>query len=113
MWSDETRDAVRKALLETPVIVRCGDRAGWRWAAMDEAHEILTCVERVVELADVRHIELMRVQPGDTIVISVAEPIDEKQQHSMTERARDLFPQCGVILLDNRATLAVVRPGGE
>jgi hypothetical protein len=58
-------------------------------------------------------VRVMRLQPGDALVIEVDYPVDEKTKHLFLRRLEHTFPGHKAIVLDNGARLSITRPDGE
>jgi len=58
-------------------------------------------------------VRIMRLQPGDALVIEVDYPVDEKTKDLFIRRLGMVFPGHKAIVLDNGARLSVARPDGD
>lgn len=58
-------------------------------------------------------VRVMRLQPGDVIVVEVDYPVSLEHQAEFKARLDRVFPGHKAIVLDNGARLTVARPDGE
>lgn len=109
MWSRETCTAVLNALQDTPVI-RQAQTGLYRPASEEEATTIGKTVERVVELAGHQEIKTLKVQPGDTLVFTTNQRLNETDYMRFRLLLGKSHPEQKVMLLENVALSSVLRP---
>lgn len=56
------------------------------------------------------HVEVLRLCPGDTVVLRVDVRLNAQQRHQLAGLLRNRFPNNPVLVLDAGAELSIVRP---
>jgi hypothetical protein len=57
-------------------------------------------------------LEAVVIRPGDTLIFRCSQPLTRQTAYMIRERARELLPELGdVVLVDNCDQIAVFRPG--
>lgn len=66
-----------------------------------------------VEMPPVEAVQVLRVQPGDTLVITTTKPITEAAAATIRDQLRLAFPGVPAVVLDDGTTVRIVRPDAE
>ena len=58
---------------------------------------------------DIEKMEIMDVQPGDTLVITLKEPIELARNEIINKILQRKFPECKILVLQNGSEIHLVR----
>lgn len=64
-----------------------------------------------LELPAVPDVQILRLAPGDTLVLNVDHPLDDQEFATLSAQLKEQFPGHRVAILEN-ATLSVLRKEG-
>lgn len=65
-----------------------------------------------MDLPPIERVEAVRLEPGDVVVLTVAQPIPMAVAESLKEQLRPVFPGHKVLIV-SQAELEILRPGEQ
>lgn len=73
----------------------------------------MTAVPQELAEAGIEQVRVVRLEPGDIILLSTSRRLSQADVDAIRERAQEFFDTHRVAVLEDGMTLSVVREGGE